>query len=639
MVPSPSEAGSGCGSREHRTGQVRAEEVRLLYANANAATLVTVVAALVLGGLQWSAVPSSAILGWFAFMLLVSGARFKLARSYSHASTEMKRAAAWETSIAVGAGLSGTGWGAAGILLYPEGSLENQIFLVFVVGGMMLGGASLLAPRPQAFLAFLIPSGLLPTLRFLLSGDRAHLAMGLLAGIFTVVTVTTTWRIHRTVHSSLNLRFENADLVEDLRVAKEQTEALNLQLERRVLERTAELNRSTEQLRAEIEQRRQAEEELLRARKLESLGVLAGGIAHDFNNFLTVVQGNLGLVKIELDRGNPVDDMLDQITRACGRAASLASQLLTFGKGSAPVRRLASVAKLITDNVNLARAGANIGIDLAIAHDLWPAEIDASQMSHAFRNILLNAREAMPDGGIIEVRAENAVTEPGSLPLPAGRYVRISVRDYGSGIPPDILPRVFDPYFTTKKVGSGLGLATAHAIVSKHQGTITVQSKVGLETCFSVYLPASGESLPEAAHGEGLQRGTGRVLIMDDEAALRTLLQRMLEGMGYAVECAADGAEAIARFETAKASGGGFDIVLLDLTVPGGMGGQEAAPRIREIDSSVKLIVSSGYSEAAVMSNYRQYGFDEVLPKPWTLAQLSELFKRVLVSDPERTNH
>jgi CheY-like chemotaxis protein len=390
------------------------------------------------------------------------------------------------------------------------------------------------------------------------------------------------------------------------------------------------LQGANQRLQAEIDQRRQAEEELLRARKLESLGVLVGGIAHDFNNFLTIVLGNIGLAKLELEQGKAVFDILEQTAGACHRAASLASQLLTFGKGGAPVRQIVSIAPLIKDAVALTSAGANVSIDVEMGADLWSVDIDASQVSHALQNVLLNARQAMPQGGLIALRAENVPLPDRSLPLLPGKYVGISVRDFGCGIPPDILPQVFDPYFTTKQNGRGLGLATAFAIVAKHQGHITVQSTVGVETTFRIYLPASEKkACPAPPAGPALHAGSGRVLVMDDEDAIRMLAERMLTKIGYKVVTAKDGREAISLFEASQASGSSFDVVLLDLTVPGGMGGKEAAVKLREIDPSVHLIVSSGYSDDPVMSEFRAYGFDAVLGKPWTVAELSRVFEQL----------
>jgi CheY-like chemotaxis protein len=397
-----------------------------------------------------------------------------------------------------------------------------------------------------------------------------------------------------------------------------------------VEERTAELRRSSEQLRAEIHQREQIEEELLRARKLESLGVLAGGIAHDFNNFLAIVLGNVELAKMRLERNAPVQEILDDTVTACRRAAALSSQLLTFSKGGAPVRRLVSIARLVEEAVALVRAGARTDIEVHIARDLRSAEVDPGQIGQVLHNILLNARESMSQTGRIEVRAENGTVEPQPR-------VRISVRDHGSGIPADVLPQIFDPYFSTKPGASGLGLATAYAIVAKHGGEISVKTFPGEGTEFTIDLPASNEQpAPEPPPAAPIQPGTERVLVMDDEEVLLRLVNSVLTNLGYEVETALDGAEAIRLLERALAAGNRFDAALLDLTVIGGMGGMEAAAKLKALDPSLKLIVSSGYSDASVMSDLGKYGFDDVIPKPWTVAQVSEVFRRVLAPEGDR---
>jgi signal transduction histidine kinase/ActR/RegA family two-component response regulator len=632
MSPSSSATGSTQARQESRRQQTLAAQVRLLYSNATVGVVVTLAAAAILGRLQWDVVPHSTILGWCLYVFLVSAGRFVLAKSYWRTPPSSPQGSRWGTRFVVGAVLAGAGWGAAGVLLYPATHLENQVFLAFVLGGMMLGGASLLAPLPGAFLGFLIPTGLAPAVRLALHGDETHWAMGSLAALFTLVTVLTTRRIHLTIVSSLNLQFENRDLVEDLKVANSHADALNEQLEVRVRERTEELRLSADQLRIEIAQRQEIEEEVLRARKLESLGVLAGGIAHDFNNFLTVIQGNIEMARMRLDLDEPLQAILDQTTNACQRAVFLSSQLLTFAKGGAPVRRLASVAGLLMDAVHLARAGAQTSISVNISEDLRSAEVDAGQIGQVLHNILLNARQAMREGGIIEVHARNIedAAEPGPR-------VRISIRDYGCGIPADILPRIFDPYFTTKHGGKGLGLATAYAIITKHGGRISVESKPGDGTLFVIDLPASRETpAPAPPIVANLHSGTERLLVMDDEEALLKLLASVLTKLGYEVQTARDGAEAIALYEDAKACDRSFDAVLLDLTVRGGMGGIDAAARFRALDPSLKLIVSSGYSDDPVMSNFRKYGFADVIRKPWTAAEVSEVFRRVLVPHPGR---
>jgi PAS domain S-box-containing protein len=422
---------------------------------------------------------------------------------------------------------------------------------------------------------------------------------------------------------------------QSLKEAQKQLREARDELAARVDERTSDLQRANEQLRNEIRHREQVEEELLRVRKLEALAVLAGGIAHDFNNFLTVIHGNVGLARMNLRSGAPIEDLLEQTDGACERAAALASQLLTFARGGEPVRRTISVAQLIHDSAQLARAGAPVAIVEHISPNLWTADVDASQVSNALHNLLLNARQAMPGGGIIEIDAMNAVIESASPSLAAGAYVKIEIRDSGIGIPAEILPRIFDPYFTTKQTGSGLGLSTAYAVVSKHGGDIGVRSIPGAGTVFSVYLPASEAAAAPARRKRVASKGRGRVLVMDDDRGIRDLLARVLDILGYETECVRDGTEAIVAYQRAQDADRRFDAVLLDLTVAGGMGGLEAAGKLREFDPDVKLIASSGYSDAAVISDFKRHGFDERLPKPWTPSQVAGVLAALLGSVAE----
>ena len=632
MRPTASEARV---NRDSSSEQLLAAQLRLLYGNANLGVVVNIVAAAILGALQWGIVSRPTILAWCLYVTLVSIARHVVARRYRHASSTDIDLNKWRRLFTIGVGFAGAGWGAAGVLLYPAGHLTNQVFLVFVLGGMMLGASSVLAPRPEAFLTFLIPAGLIPAVRFFFDGDKTHLAMGLLSTLFTLATLITTRRLYQMVDSSLRLQFENRELVEGLRTANRETAVLNQALELRVEERTAALHQSTEQLRAEITQREQAEEELLRARKLESLGVLAGGIAHDFNNFLTVVQGNIEVAKVHLTPGGVAREFLDQAASACQRAKFLSSQLLTFAKGGAPVRRVASTAQLVTDAVLLARSGSSIAIDLHLAESLWSADVDSGQIGQVLHNILINAREATSGGGAIEVRAKNIALQNGSGEI--APHVRVSIGDHGHGIAPEVLRRIFDPYFTTKPGGSGLGLATAYAIVVKHGGHLSVESTPGAGTVFTVDLPASLEApLSQMPPTFPMQTGTERLLVMDDDEALRDLSKAVLTTLGYDVQTAGDGAEAVELYAKTKAAGEGFDAVLLDLTVTGGVGGLEAAAKLKQLDPSSKLIVSSGYSDAPVMSSFAEYGFDAVILKPWTVREMSEVLRKVLATDSVR---
>ena len=610
-------------------GQILSEQLKLLYANANLGVLVNIVAATILAGLQWGIISHPVVIGWWLYITLVSIARFSIARRYWQASPGPRDIARWRNIFTTGVAFAGAGWGAAGVLLYSPAHINSQVFLIFVLGGMMLGASSVLAPRPEAFLTFLIPVGLLPAIRLFVQADKTHIAMGLLASVFTLATLVTTRRIYSLVESSLRLQIENRDLVEDLRAANHQTAALNLVLERRVQERTAELQQSTEQLRDEIAQRQQTEEELLRARKLESIGVLAGGIAHDFNNFLTVVQGNIEVAKGQLTPSESAQEFLDQAASACQRAKFLSSQLLTFAKGGAPVRRVVSIAQLVTEAVHLARTGSPAAIEVNIAEGLWSAQVDSGQIGQVLHNILINAREAMSGSGTIQVQARNVLGFDAADPR-----VRITISDNGHGIPEEVLRRIFDPYFTTKPGGSGLGLATAYAIVVKHGGHIAADSKPGVGSTFTIDLPASLEApLSHAPIAGTVQTGTERLLVMDDDEALQILFKAVLEQLGYHVRMARDGAEAVALYKFAQAEGNRFDAVLLDLTVAGGMGGVEAAALLKDLDPAAKLIVSSGYSEAPVMSHFAEYGFDAVILKPWTVKEMSEILRQVLVAD------
>ena len=606
--------------------QILLAQFRLLYANANLGIVVTLVVATVLGTLQSQVIARPIIVGWWLSMVALCALRYSLALRLAAsrstvAADESKRRLLYVSGI----GLTGAGWGAAGVLLYAPGHLINQVFLVFVLGGMMLGAASLLAPRPEAFLSFLLPVGLIPAIRLALEGDTTHLAMGFLVLVCTAATLVVTRRFHRLIDASLRLQFENHDLVEDLRSANDRTAALNEALEIRVNERTAALHQSTEQLRAEIAQREQTEGALLRARKLESLGVLAGGIAHDFNNFLTVVQGNIEVAKAMVPAEAPAQGYLTQAAGACQRAKFLSLQLLTFAKGGTPVRRIVSVAQLVTDAVHLARTGSPVAMKVNLADDLWSAEVDPGQIGQVLHNILINAREATPAAGAIEVQAHNIeparqygqdkydqdeFSQDGVSLLAAshdkaGPRVQISIQDHGPGIPAEVVGQIFDPYFTTKSAGSGLGLATAYAIIDKHGGQLSVHSSPGNGARFVIELPATlATAQPTATPSAPTLGGSERLLVMDDDEALRVLFKAVLIQLGYEVHTAVDGTQAIAFCEAARASGKKFDAVLLDLTVTGGMGGMEAAARLKESDPSLKLIVSSGYSDAPVMSQF-----------------------------------
>ncbi len=373
------------------------------------------------------------------------------------------------------------------------------------------------------------------------------------------------------------------------------------------------------------------EDELLRMEKLESIGVLAGGIAHDFNNILTGILGAISMARLYTGPGNSAHSMLQEAEHQSLRARDLTAQLLTFSKGGAPVRIAASIVETVRETVNFALRGSRVRAEFSLPGDLWTALVDLNQLSHVINNLALNSVQAMPEGGCIELDARNAVIgEDSGLPLSPGRYIHLRFRDHGVGIPRDHLSRIFDPYFTTKQMGSGLGLATSWSIIKRHDGHIRVESELGAGTVFHIYLPATGiSSIPHAEETERLFLGQGRVLVMDDDDGIRKTAAMLIEALGYSVETVDDGAAAVAVYCRAIEEGEPFDAVIMDLTIPGGVGGMEAMEALRAHDPGVRAIVSSGYSTDPIMSEYSRHGFSGVLVKPYRAEDISRVLRQV----------
>ncbi|HSQ78704.1 MAG TPA: ATP-binding protein, partial [Nitrospirota bacterium] len=399
-----------------------------------------------------------------------------------------------------------------------------------------------------------------------------------------------------------------------------------------VEERTTELTSTNEKLRKEIADREQMEEELLKAQKLESVSILAGGIAHDFNNLLSSILGNIGLAMLDIDPDHHAFKQLVGAEKASLRAQDLTRQLLTFSKGGAPVKKLTNIGELVKESASFALRGSRVNYEFSIDVDLKLVEVDEGQMSQVVHNLVINADHAMPEGGTIAIRCRNITDRAhGVLPLREEGYVCISVEDRGVGVPKEHLAKIFDPYFTTKQKGSGLGLATTYSIVKKHGGRITVESALGKGTTFHVYLPASRQTkLPEKAEEGAVRTGTGTILVMDDEAEVRETTGNVLTRLGYNVVFASDGGEAVERYRQARDSGRVFDLVIMDLTVPGGLGGKEALKKLRELGPGVKAIVSSGYSNDPIMADFGKHGFNGVVTKPYRIKELSDEVYRVI---------
>ncbi|MEN8258102.1 MAG: PAS domain S-box protein [Thermodesulfobacteriota bacterium] len=384
----------------------------------------------------------------------------------------------------------------------------------------------------------------------------------------------------------------------------------------------------------DVTEEKKKEKELAKGRKLESVGLLAGGIAHDFNNILAAILGNINLAMLYTNPDDRSHSLLQDAEKASLRAKDLTQQLLTFAKGGEPVKELAAIKDIIQDSARFVLRGSNVRCNFHFDKDLWPVEIDLGQMSQVIQNIIINANQAMPEGGVVEVRCTNVSKDLAqSLGLRPRDYVVISVQDSGIGIDRAMLEKIFDPYFTTKQQGSGLGLAVSHSIISKHDGYIKADSRLGEGTTFTLYLPAAkGKKLVRAYNQRAVQAeaGQGRIMIMDDEEMVRKVMQGMLVSFGYEVLQAKDGEEAVALFKEARESGRPLDLIVMDLTIPGGMGGQEAVQEIHKIDSAAKVIVASGYSNDPIMANCQDYGFLAAIIKPFKVQDLQAVIRRVL---------
>lgn len=381
----------------------------------------------------------------------------------------------------------------------------------------------------------------------------------------------------------------------------------------------------------DITEKRRIEDELVKASKLESLGVLAGGLAHDFNNLLTVMVGNISLARMISDNRPDIAELLEEAEKASRQARGLTYQLLTFARGGIPIKKATSIARLLKDSVNFALSGSNTVCEFIIPDGLWLVEVDEGQISQVINNLIINAIQAMPAGGTVQVAAQNVVIGGGGLlSLSAGKYVRISIRDQGTGIPEELQSKVFDPFFTTKESGSGLGLATSYSIVKRHGGGIHFDSRRGQGTTFCVYLPVSDLlCLPPSEAEREATRGQGRILVMDDDARIRRVVAEMLGSLGYEADSAADGEEALRLYRQALETRRPYAAAIMDLTIPGGMGGKDTAAQLLLLDPGARLIATSGYANDNALVEYSRWGFKEFIGKPYDIKELSTLLNSI----------
>ena len=383
----------------------------------------------------------------------------------------------------------------------------------------------------------------------------------------------------------------------------------------------------------DITLRKREETELLRMQKLESLGRLAGGIAHNFNNILMSIIGNISLAQNECSDNSVLAEQLAHAKENCIKAKELSKQFLTFSKGGNPVKEVIDTAKLLEISCQLSLSGTTSVYEHTIAEDLWNIEADAGQIGQVLTNLLINADQAMPGGGKVHIYSRNAViTGLDALPLKNGKYVKISILDQGQGIKGGDLDKIFDPYFTTKDYGTGLGLASAYSIIKQHDGYLGVESTSRSGTTFTMYIPAtSAPASKKVPTDSSIIKGEGYILVMDDDKIVLSIVGAMLGQLGYDFEIAEDGETAIDLYEKAMQAGKPFDLVFMDLIVPNGMGGEEAIKKLSAIDPRAKVIVSSAYSNDPILANYKSYGFHGILKKPYALEELSQILQQSLV--------
>ncbi|MBU0992672.1 MAG: PAS domain S-box protein [Proteobacteria bacterium] len=378
-------------------------------------------------------------------------------------------------------------------------------------------------------------------------------------------------------------------------------------------------------------EQRKLQTQIQQSHKMEAIGTLAGGIAHDFNNVLSVIVGNISHALSIINNDGEMHDILSDVLQGTKQAQNLTHQLLTFAKGGEPIKKPGNINTILEESAKFVTSGAKSRCDFKLADDLWIADIDSGQINQVISNLVINADQSMPNGGTIRIKSENtSLQSDSSIPLPAGPYIKISIEDQGIGIQETLISIIFDPYFTTKQKGSGLGLTTAYSIIKKHGGHITVYSELNRGTVFNIYLPASSKPFQKTEISErSTHHGQGKILIMDDQESILKMIEKMINRMGYEAETVTDGREAIDLYQKAYDVQKPFDLVILDLTIPGGMGGMETMTELIKIDPDVKAVVSSGYSSDPIMANYQDYGFCGVVPKPYAKENLAELLNTI----------
>jgi signal transduction histidine kinase/ActR/RegA family two-component response regulator len=640
-----------------RTEIIYAEQIRLLYANAPAGFVATVLNVVLLALIQWPVIASPRILSWLTSMLALTALRAVLVWCFQHSSPAPPAMGRWGTLFGLGTLAAGLGWGSAGVWLFPVAPSTHQVFLAFVLGGMIAGAVGLLSARMSVFLSFACPVAVPIIVHLLVQGDTLSRTMGGMAALYTIVIICTALKLHCIIRTSLHLRFDNADLVAAVTDEKARVEHLNTELtaeiterqraeaalrtahealEERVQERTAELATTLEQLQAEMVERQRLTEELRQGQKMEAVGRLAGGVAHDFNNILAAIIGYTELATLNMPASSPAWHQLQEVLKACQRAKALVQQILTFSRRTEQAYTPVQLSPLVKEALALLRASlpSTIEIRQHIAPDVGAVLADPSQLHQVIINLCANAEYAMRQtGGVLDVRLEavdvDAMLAAQHPTLRLGPHVRLTVRDTGQGISPEVVQRIYDPFFTTKAAGegTGIGLSVVHGIVVNHGGTITVESQVGQGTTFTIYLPRiAWDMAVEGQADETVPHGQGRLLFVDDEPALVRLGYSVLTQLGYDVTAYTSSAEALAAFQAAPQR---FDLVITDYTMPQ-MTGDVLTCALRRLRPDIPIILETGFSQTIDAEQAAVLGINAFLLKPWTVRELARTIAQVL---------
>jgi signal transduction histidine kinase len=644
-----------------RTVILHAEQVRLLYANAPAGFVATVLNVVLLALIQWPVIAPPRLMIWLASMLGLTALRAVMVWRFQRRAPAPPAIGRWGTLFGLGTLGAGLGWGSTGVWLFPVASLTHQVFLAFVVGGMIAGAVGLLSARMGVFLSFACPAAVPIIVHLLAQDDPTSRTMSGMATLFTLVSIFTAWKLHCTIRTSLHLRFDNADLVAAVMAEKARVEHFNMELtaeiterqraeaalrtaqealEERVQARTAELATTLEQLQIEMVERQCLAEELRQVQKMEAVGRLAGGVAHDFNNILAAMIGFTELATQNMPASSPAWHQLQEVLRAGQRAKALVHQILTFSRRTAQAHTPVQLPLLVEEALALLRA--SLPSTLEIRRHLDPAVgavlADPTQLHQVLLNLCANAKYAMRQtGGVLEVRLEAVEVDTALAAqhptLHLGPYVRLTVRDTGQGMPPDVVERIYDPFFTTKAAGegTGIGLSVVHGIVVNHGGTITVESQVGQGTTFIIYLPCiPWDMADEVQADEPIPHGLGRLLFIDDEPALVRLGYSVLTQLGYDVAAYTCSAEALAAFQAAPHQ---FDLVITDYTMPQ-MTGDVLTRALRRLRPDIPIILETGFGHTIDTEQITALGIDAFLLKPWTVRELARTIAQVLAQRP-----